>query len=82
MFLIDDILLAPAKGLLYIFKEIQKRAEEEMRETPEKLKGELLELQRLLETDRISEAEYSRREKNVLERLNTLQSSSRRPNKY
>lgn len=73
MFLIDNILLAPAKGILSIFKEIQKRAEEEMRGTPEKFKKELLELQGLLETGKISEKTYSIREKNILNRLNALQ---------
>ena len=29
MFLIDDVLLSPAKGLFYIFKQIHKAAEEE-----------------------------------------------------
>lgn len=72
MFIIDDILLAPAKGLLWVFKEIHKRAEEEMRETPEKLKAELLRLQMLLEAGKISEKEYLEREKNIFKRLNVL----------
>ena len=72
MFIIDDILLAPIKGLMGIFKKIQELAEEEMEGTPEKLKRELLELQMLFETDQISEEEYSKKEKNVLERLNAL----------
>lgn len=73
MFIIDDILLAPVKGLLYIFREIQKVAEGEIEDTPEKLKKELLELQMLFETDQITEEEYSKREKEILKRLNALQ---------
>ena len=75
MFIIDDILLAPVKGLLYIFKEIQKAAEGEIEDTPEKLKKELLELQMLFETDQITEKEYSKKEKEILQRMNALQKS-------
>ena len=77
MFIIDDILLSPIKGFLYIFKEIEKIAKEEMEDTSEKLKKELLEAQMLFETDQISEKEYSKREKNVLERLNALRESKK-----
>ena len=77
MFIIDDILLSPIKGLLYIFKEIEKIAREEKEDTAEKLKKELLETQMLFETDQISEEEYSKKEKNVLERLNALQKEAK-----
>lgn len=73
MFLLDDILAAPMQGLMYIFEQIQKKAEEETRDTPEKLKKELLELQGLLDAGRISEEGYFKREKNILERLNSMQ---------
>lgn len=72
MFIIDDILLAPAKGFLRIFKEIQKKAEEEMRDTPEKLKKRLLDLQMLLHKGQITEQAYIKKEKNILKRLNAL----------
>ena len=77
MFIIDDILLSPIKGFLYIFKEIEKVARGEMEDTSEKLKTELLEAQMLFETDKISEEEYQKREKNVLERLNALRESKK-----
>lgn len=72
MFLIDDLLMLPIKGFLNVFKEIQKKVEEEGKDTPEKLKKELLELQRSLEAGRINEATYSKKERNILERLNAL----------
>ena len=77
MFIIDDILFSPIKGLLYIFKEIEKIAGEEIEGTPEKLKRELLELQMLFEIDQIDEEEYARKEKNILERLNALQKEAK-----
>jgi len=72
MLLIDDLLLLPIKGLLELFKRIHKMAKEEMEDTPEKLKRELLDLQMLFESDEISEEEYQKKEKNILERLSIL----------
>jgi len=72
MFLIDDILLAPVKGVVYIAKKIHELAKEELMDTEEKLKRELLDLQMLFETDQISEEEYQKKEKNILERLEAL----------
>ena len=72
MFIIDDILLAPVKGVVYLAKKIHELAEEELADTGEKLKRELLDLQMLFETDQISEEEYQKGEKNILERLEAL----------
>ena len=77
MFIIDDILLAPVKGIVYIAKKIQELSEEEIEGTPEKLKRELLELQMLFETDQITEKEYSKKEEGILQRMNALQKKSK-----
>ncbi|MBI5123351.1 gas vesicle protein GvpG [Candidatus Roizmanbacteria bacterium] len=71
-FLIDDILLAPIKGIVWIAEKIRDMALEELEDTPEKLKRELLDTQLLLETDQITEEEYKKREKDILERLSAL----------
>lgn len=73
MFLIDDILLAPIKGFLAICNKVKEIAEDEMRDTPEKLQKELLELQMLLEAGQIGEEQQAKKEKNILERLNAIQ---------
>ena len=70
MLLLDDF-------LIWIFKEIHKRALEELEDTPEKLKRELLDTQLLLETDQITTGEYQRREKNILERLESLKEKTK-----
>lgn len=75
MLIIDDILLAPFKGLWFIFKKIHEQVREELEDTPEKLQRELLENQMLLETEKITEEEYQKKEKNILERLNVLKKS-------
>lgn len=72
MFLIDDILLAPIKGIVWIAEKVRDMALEELEDTPEKLQRELLDLQIALEAEQITEAEYQKREKDILVRLEAL----------
>jgi len=69
MFLIDDILLAPIKGIIWIAEKVQDMALEELEDTPEKLQRELLDLQMALEAEQITETEYKKREEDILKRL-------------
>ncbi|MBU4369831.1 gas vesicle protein GvpG [Candidatus Parcubacteria bacterium] len=78
MFIVDDILLAPIKGFVYLAKKVQELADEELEDTEEKIKTELLGLQMLFETDQISEEEYQKKEEDVLERLNVLKEEENR----
>lgn len=72
-FIIDDILLLPLKGFLGICEKIRDMALEELEDTPEKLQRELLDLQMALEAEQITETEYHKKEKDILERLEVLQ---------
>ena len=72
MLLIDDILLSPAKGLFYIFKQIHKAAEEEFL-NEENVSAELSELYMMLETGKISEEEFNKRESELLNRLEQIE---------
>ena len=72
MFLIDDILLAPAKGLLWVFKEIQHVVEEEQANEAEAITTKLSELYMMLETGQMSEAEFDAAEKALLDRLDAI----------
>lgn len=74
MFLIDDILLAPIKGIQWIAKEIDKAAQSELEQQGEDLTRELTRLYMLLETGRIEEAEFEEREAELLERMEQLSS--------
>lgn len=74
MLLVDDILFYPFTGLLWVFREIQKAAEQEMINEAEAITAELGELYMLLETGKITEAEFDEREKALLDRLEQLQS--------
>ena len=73
MFLVDDILLSPLKGLLYIFREIHKVVEQDAGSEAETIRAEMSELYMLLETGQITEAEADDREKELLDRLDALE---------
>ena len=72
MFLIDDILMAPAHGLLWIFKEIHHAAEEEQANEAEAITAKLSELYMMLETGQMTEAEFDAAEKTLLDRLDAI----------
>lgn len=73
MFLVDDILLAPAKGLLWVFREIHDAAQQELAGESETITAALSELYMRLETGQITEAEFDAQEKVLLDRLDRLQ---------
>jgi Gas vesicle protein G len=72
MFLIDDILLAPVRGLFWIFKEIRDAAEEEQANEAEAITTKLSELYMMLETGQMTEAEFDAEEKALLDRLDDI----------
>jgi len=64
MFLIDDF-------LIWLAKELQEVAKREVTDES-KLKEELLKVRTLFETDQISEEEYTKREDEILKRLEVI----------
>ena len=75
MFLLDDILLFPVRGTLFVLRELQKAAEAE-RQDSRPIVQELQDLYMLLETGRITEEEFDRREAVLLERLEQTERSA------
>ena len=73
MFLIDDLLMSPVKGVLWIFREIHDAAEKELAGESEAITGALSELYMKLETGQITEAQFDAQEKVLLDRLDRLQ---------
>lgn len=71
MFLIDDILLAPLKGVIWIGEKLNELVEKEFSDEG-RIKEKLMELQLRFELDQISEEEYNRQEKELLERLDVI----------
>lgn len=72
MFLVDDILFAPARGLLWIFKEIRNAVEEEQANEAETITTKLSEIYMMLETGQMTEAEFDAAEKVLLDRLDVI----------
>ncbi len=73
MLLVDDLLLAPIHGLLWIFGKIHDAAQEEIAGEADAITVELRELYMMLETGRITEAEFDARERTLLDRLEAVQ---------
>ena len=72
MFLIDDILLAPVHGVMWLGGKLDEVIQHEANDEG-KLKENLLELQAKLDLGEISENEYRRQETVLLERLEAIQ---------
>lgn len=70
MLIIDDILLAPIKGIIWLGEKINQVVEREMYDEG-RIKEQLMALQSRLELDEINEEEYKKQEKVLLARLET-----------
>ncbi|MEW6410779.1 MAG: gas vesicle protein GvpG [Nitrospirota bacterium] len=75
MFLIDDILLAPLKGIIWLGKKINEIAEREVSDE-ENIKEKLMELRLRFELDEISEEEYTKQEGELMARLEAIRSAT------
>ena len=73
MFIVDDVLLSPARSILWIFRELYNAAQEEITNEAEALTTQLSELYMALETGRMTEAEFDQREKELLDRLDAIE---------
>jgi len=72
MFLVDDILFSPVKGINWIFKKIHELAEEELSGEADRIRDNLTELYMQLETGEITEEEFEQQEAVLLDRLDAL----------
>jgi len=71
MFILDDLLLAPLKGMLFIGKKINEVIEKE-RSDEGSVKERLMALQLRFEMDEIDEEEYDRQEDELLKLLERI----------
>jgi len=74
MFLIDSILLAPLKGVIWMGQKLSDMAQEELTDKG-RIKEQLMRLQLQFELDEISQAEYDQKEKELLDRLDAITNS-------
>jgi len=78
MFLIDDVLLAPMKGILWVFQEIHDAAQEDQAGEGDRITAQLSQLYMNVETGRLTEAEFDAQEKVLLDRLDRIQQTATR----
>jgi len=71
MFIIDDILLSPLKGIIWLGEKIKEMTEAELTDES-KVHEELLELQMRFEMDEITEEEYQKKEEELIQRLEAI----------
>jgi hypothetical protein len=73
MVLVDDLLMLPITGLVWIARQVENAAQEELANESESITAELSQLYMMLETGRISEEEFVAGENTLLERLDKIQ---------
>lgn len=72
MFLLDDLLLAPVKGIMWLAEQVQKETDRQLFDASA-IKARLAELQELHDSGLISEAEFCKAEDTLMARLNAAQ---------
>ena len=72
MLLVDDILCFPVNSILWIFREIDKIAHEELDNEGQLVNEQLRLLYMQLETGRITEEQFDAQEKVLLDRLDAI----------
>jgi hypothetical protein len=75
MFLLDDILLAPIKGLATVCQKVHEAAQEDLENREKAILADLAELHRQLEACRIGDNEFNVRECALLDRLEACQAA-------
>ena len=72
MLLIDDLLLAPFRGVLWVVEKIHEAAQEELAGEADAITEQLRQLYMMLETARITEAAFDAQERKLLDRLDAI----------
>jgi hypothetical protein len=75
MLLIDDLLLAPLRGVLWVARKIDEAARQEQEREEEALKARLQRLYLQLEAGQLTEQEFEAQEAELLDRLDALAAS-------
>jgi hypothetical protein len=73
VFLADDIVLFPFKSILSVFREIYNAAVQEIVAEADGIRTELSQLYLALEAGTVSEATFDDRERELLDRLDTIE---------
>jgi hypothetical protein len=72
MFILDDILLSPMKGMVALCRKVEEAARQELENREKNTMSALGELHRRLETGQISEADFDVEETRLIEQMEEL----------
>jgi hypothetical protein len=72
MFLLDDILLSPVKGLMAIARKVQEIAEKDSVDQEKDILNSLSELHQLFESKSIGDEQFDERETALLDQLEAI----------
>jgi hypothetical protein len=72
MFVVDNLLMAPAKGLMFILREVAKAASEAQEDERRTVMAELAALHRALDNGEVTEDAFDAAEAKLLERLDRM----------
>jgi hypothetical protein len=72
MFLLDDILLSPIKGIVSVCRKVEEAARQDLENQEKGTMFSLSELHRRLETGEIDEQQFDLEETRLLERMESL----------
>ena len=73
MFIIDDLLASPARGLMFVLRKINDAVQQERDAQKKATMTELTALHRELDEGKITEDEFDAREHTLLSRLDKMQ---------
>jgi hypothetical protein len=73
MFIVDKLLFSPILATFWAARQVHHALQQEQAAEPERITAQLSELYMMLETGRLTEAEFNAREKDLLDRLDRIQ---------
>ncbi|MFZ3181403.1 MAG: gas vesicle protein GvpG [Methylocystis silviterrae] len=74
MIIIDSLLAAPLRGLMFVLEKIDEAVQKEIEAEEQAVMADLSALHRALDSGAMTEAEFDMREQKLLDRLDRLHS--------
>jgi hypothetical protein len=74
MFFIDDVLMSPFKGFMFLAREVANAVDKEKEDRKTNLMSDLTALHKMLESGEISDDDFDDREAEILDLLEQLES--------
>jgi len=79
VFIVDNILLSPMKGFMWIVRELHNAAQQEIKDEGDQLTHRLSTLYMMLETSQLTQDEFDQQEQEILTRLDEIEAAQGEP---